>query len=241
MLSVEHIHVYRGRTYVLQDVSMHIEAGEIVALIGSNGAGKTTTLHTVSGLLRPKQGQLLFRSAPAADPLALHATAPEDIVKLGVNHVPEGRQVFAGLTVRENLLLGAYLRRDKAKIRQDMAQVFALFPILGERLTQAAGSLSGGEQMMLALGRALMSEPRLLLLDEPSLGLAPKVVDMVFRTLVGLHARGVTLLLVEQNARIALELADRAYVLENGRIALSGSGRDLIANPKVQHAYLGKI
>jgi branched-chain amino acid transport system ATP-binding protein len=240
MLKLEDIHVYRGKTHVLKGVSLEVGPGELIALIGANGAGKSTVLRTISGLLRPRQGKVLYTTA--AQPgsrVQLDTQSVEQIVSLGVVHCPEGRQVFASLTVRENLLLGAFSRMPGKAIEDDYQQMTELFPILGERHNQAAGSLSGGEQMMLALGRALMARPRLLLLDEPSLGLAPLVVEKIFELLAALHADGMTILLVEQNAGMALDLAQRAYVLELGVVALSGSGSELAANDRVQHAYLG--
>ncbi len=235
MLEVADLHVTRGQTEVLKGVDLHVGAGEIVALIGANGAGKTTLLMTLSGLLKPKRGSIQF------DTHDLTACTPETLVRLGIIHCPEGRQVFSSLSVRENLLIGAYLRTDATAIREDMARVISLFPILGERRDLGAGSLSGGEQMMLAIGRALMARPRLLLLDEPSLGLAPQMADHIFDILLELNRDGTTLLLVEQNAHAALDLAHRAYVLETGRIALSGSGAELSASEDVRKSYLGGI
>lgn len=240
MLRLEDAHVYRGRTHVLKGVSVHIDQGEFVALIGANGAGKTTLLRAVSGLLQPRSGRILFHSPNAsAEPVLLNTLAVERIVGLGISHCPEGRQVFASLSVRENLLLGAFNRKDKQAVEEDCRRMTELFPVLGERRHQIAGSLSGGEQMMLALGRALMARPRLLLLDEPSLGLAPLVVQTIFDFLSTLNAQGMTILLVEQNAGMALEFAHRAYVLELGRIAMSGSGAELASNERVREAYLG--
>jgi len=239
VLEVDDIHVYRGRTYVLKGVSLRVARGEIVALIGANGAGKTTTLRTISGLLRPRQGHIRYHSEADAPAVELGRLPAEEIVRRGISHCPEGRGIFASLSVRENLLVGAYLRRDSRGIEDDYRQVCELFPILGQRAGQAAGSLSGGEQEMLAVGRALMSRPRLLILDEPSLGLGPLVVETLFETLADINRRGVTILLVEQNAVMALELAHRAYVLETGRVTLSGSGEELAADPEVRRAYLG--
>ncbi len=241
MLEVDDIHVYRGRTYVLKGVSLRIARGEIVALVGANGAGKTTTLRTISGLLRPRRGHIRYRPEADGQELELGRLPAEEIVRRGISHCPEGRGIFASLSVRENLLVGAYLRRDRRAIEDDYRQVCELFPILGERGGQAAGSLSGGEQEMLAVGRALMSRPRLLILDEPSLGLGPLVVETLFATLADINRRGVTILLVEQNAVMALELAHRAYVLETGRVTLSGSGEELAADPGVRRAYLGGV
>ena len=239
MLEVDDIHVYRGRTYVLKGVRLQVARGEIVALIGANGAGKTTTLRTISGLLRPRKGRIRYRPEADGPAVELSRLPAEEIVRRGISHCPEGRGIFASLSVRENLLVGAYLRRDSRGIEADYRQVCELFPILGQRAGQAAGSLSGGEQEMLAVGRALMSRPRLLILDEPSLGLGPLVVEALFATLADINRRGVTILLVEQNAVMALELAHRAYVLETGRVTLSGAGAELAADPEVRRAYLG--
>jgi branched-chain amino acid transport system ATP-binding protein len=238
MLQIENLEVYRGRTYVLKGISLSVGRGEIVALIGANGAGKTTTLKTVSGLLRPQNGRIAYRPETARE-LALDRAPAEEIVRQGISHCPEGRGVFAGLTVRENLMVGAYLRRDKPGIREDLEKVCALFPILKERASQAAGSLSGGEQAMLAIGRALMARPLLLILDEPSLGLAPLIVARIFELLAEINARGVTILLVEQNAVMALDLSHRAYVLETGRVILSGPSPDIACDEAVRRAYLG--
>jgi branched-chain amino acid transport system ATP-binding protein len=239
MLRVVDIHVYRGRTYVLQGVSLEVHHGEIVALIGANGAGKTSTLRTISGLLRPKNGHIFFQQGEDAETFDISRLAPEEIVRLGICHCPEGRGIFSRLSVRENLLVGAYLRSDKTEIAADYDRMCRLFPILGERGNQPAGSLSGGEQEMLAVGRALMSRPRLLILDEPSLGLGPLIVEILFQTLADLNRRGVTILLVEQNAVMALEFAHRAYVLETGRITLSGRCQELACDASVRCAYLG--
>ncbi len=239
MLEIQDIHVYRGKTYVLQGVSLHVGQGEIAALIGANGAGKTTTLRAASGLLRAKQGRILFRPEPGGEQVDISRLKPEQIVGLGMSHCPEGRGVFSSLSVRENLLIGAYLRTDRDGIAEDYEKVCRMFPILEERSGQAAGLLSGGEQMMLAVGRSLMSSPRLLLLDEPSLGLAPLVVEQIFRMLAEINSQGVTILLVEQNAVMALDLAHKAYVMENGRVTLSGPSRELACNPDVRRAYLG--
>jgi branched-chain amino acid transport system ATP-binding protein len=239
MLRVDDIHVYRGRTYVLRGISLEVHHGEIVALIGANGAGKTSTLRTISGLLKPQKGHIFFRQATDAEPMDISRLAPEEIVRLGICHCPEGRGIFSQLSVRENLLLGAYLRSDRTGIAADYDRVCRLFPILGERHHQPAGSLSGGEQEMLAVGRALMSRPRLLILDEPSLGLGPLIIEILFQKLADLNREGVTILLVEQNAVMALEFAHRAYVLETGRITLSGPCRDLACDANVRCAYLG--
>jgi branched-chain amino acid transport system ATP-binding protein len=233
MLELTDVHVAYGSIRSLQGVSLKVEQGELVALIGSNGAGKTTTLRTISGLLRPTQGTIAFEGAE------IQKASTDRIVALGISHCPEGRRIFGGLTVRENLVLGAISRSDQAAIAEDMAMVFELFPILNERLGQAGGTLSGGEQQMLAIGRALMSRPRLLLLDEPSLGLAPQMVERIFETIEALKRQGRTILLVEQNVHHALDIADRAYVLETGRITLEGPADVLRRDPKVEQSYLG--
>jgi branched-chain amino acid transport system ATP-binding protein len=239
MLEVTALHVHRGHTHVLKGIELAVSEGEIVALIGANGAGKTTMLMTLSGLLRPTSGEIRYRPAGGQSQVDLTRTAPEDIVRRGLVHCPEGRQVFASLTVEENLLIGAFLRSNRAEVARDVERICGLFPILGERRHLSAGNLSGGEQMMLAIGRALMARPRLLLLDEPSLGLAPQAVDTIFDTLFELNREGTTLLLVEQNARMALELAHRAYVLETGTVALSGPAKELADQEEVRRAYLG--
>jgi branched-chain amino acid transport system ATP-binding protein len=241
MLEIQDIHVYIGQTYVLKGISLEVHHGEVVALIGANGAGKTTTLSTISGLLQARRGRIMCQ--PDADGAKRDITRvrAEEIVRMGISHCPEGRQVFSDLSVWENLLIGAYLRQDKGEIRRDLDWVCTLFPILGERKRQSAGSLSGGEQMMLAIGRALMSRPRLLLLDEPSLGLAPLLVETIFHMLAQINAQGTTILLVEQNARMALEMAQRAYVLETGRLTVSGTGSELAENEDVRRAYLGAM
>ena len=241
MLEVRDIHVYRGQTYVLQGVSLEVIRGEIVALIGANGAGKTSMLRTISGLLRTQSGQILYQPNGSGEKIDISRMTAEQIVNLGVSHCPEGRGIFAQLTVRENLLVGAYLRKDKQAIADDYKRVCEIFPILGERAGQTGGSLSGGEQEMLAVGRALMSRPRLLILDEPSLGLGPIIVESLFKILQEINIQGVTILLVEQNAVMALEYADRAYVLENGRVTLSGSSAELAGNENVRRAYLGGV
>jgi branched-chain amino acid transport system ATP-binding protein len=238
MLRLEKLEVYRGRTHVLKGISLEVGRGEIVALIGANGAGKTTTLRTISGLLRPKSGRILYRPEPGLEVTADHLSA-EEIVRRGICHCPEGRGVFGGLTVKENLMVGAYLRRDKEGIREDYKRVCVLFPILEQRRSQAAGSLSGGEQAMLAIGRALMSRPKLMILDEPSLGLAPLIVNRIFELLAEINAQGVTVLLVEQNAVMALDLSHRTYVLETGRVTISGPSREIACDEAVRRAYLG--
>ncbi len=239
MLSVDDIHVYRGRTYVLKGVSLHVGQGEIVALIGANGAGKTTMLRTITGLLHPKTGSINYTLLHGDRVLEISSLPAEKIAALGISHCPEGRGIFSGLSVKENLMLGAYLRRNKQDIASDYDTVCSMFPILAERGKQAAGSLSGGEQEMLAIGRALMSRPSLLILDEPSLGLAPMVVEQLFETLTAINAKGVTILLVEQNAVMALQLSNRVYVLETGNIILSGKSADLVNDNAVKKAYLG--
>ena len=239
MLEIEGAQVWRGQTHVLHGIDLAVAEGEIVALIGANGAGKTTVLMTICGLLRPRQGSVRYRPAGAGGPIDLVRLAPEAIVGQGIALCPEGRQVFGSLSVRENLLIGAYLRRDRAGVAEDLEHVVSRFPILSERARQPAGSLSGGEQMMLAIGRSLMSRPRLLLLDEPSLGLAPQIVEAIFDILSDINDAGTTMLLVEQNASLALELAHRAYVMETGRVTLSGRAQDLADNPEIRRAYLG--
>lgn len=233
MLKVEGINVYYGNIQALKGVSLEINQGEIVTLIGANGAGKSTLLKTISGLLKPKQGQIIYEGQSIA------GKAAQSIVKKGISHVPEGRRVFANMTVEENLDLGAYLRKDKAGIKEDFGKVFDLFPRLLERRKQLAGTLSGGEQQMLAMGRALMARPRLLILDEPSMGLAPLLVKTIFRIIEEINASGTTVLLVEQNAHMALSIANRAYVIETGRVVLSGTADELNSSEQVKMAYLG--
>ncbi|NNU84337.1 ABC transporter ATP-binding protein [Geobacillus sp. BMUD] len=233
MLKVDGIDVFYGNIHALKGVSLEVNKGEIVTLIGANGAGKTTLLKTISGLLKPKNGDIVYEGASIA------GKAAQWIVKQGISHVPEGRRVFANMTVEENLELGAFLRKDKDGIQQDFAKVFQLFPRLEERRKQLAGTLSGGEQQMLAIGRALMARPKLLLLDEPSMGLAPLLVKTIFRIIQEINESGTTILLVEQNAHMALSIADRAYVLESGRVVLSGTAAELQASEQVKQAYLG--
>lgn len=233
MLEIKDIHVYYGAIHAIKGVSLTVRQGEIVTLIGSNGAGKSTTLRTISGLLKPKEGDILFEGESIAGRPA------QAIVKAGVSQVPEGRRIFANMTVMENLELGAYSRTDADGIEADMNMVFERFPRLLERQEQAAGTLSGGEQQMLAMGRALMSRPRLLLLDEPSMGLAPLLIREIFNIIADINKAGTTVLLVEQNANMALSIAHRAYVLETGRIALSGDAKELAASEEVRKAYLG--
>jgi len=237
MLRVVSIHTFYGKVEALKGVSLHVRPGEIVTLIGANGAGKTTTLHTISGLITPARGEIWFQDRQ------ITGWSPERIVREGVCQVPEGRQIFGPLSVIDNLILGAYLRygrEQKENIQADMEMVFSLFPILETRKSQLAGTLSGGEQQMLAIGRALMSRPKLLLLDEPSMGLAPLVVRDLFRVIRQLRDQGTTILLVEQNARAALSLAERGYVLETGRVIFQGKKESLLENQDVKRAYLGR-
>ncbi|MFL5755283.1 MAG: ABC transporter ATP-binding protein [Chloroflexota bacterium] len=233
MLELRDVHVRYGNIRALQGVSLRVDQGELVALIGSNGAGKTTTLRTISGLLRSSPGQILFEDVDIA------RASTDRIVTLGVSHCPEGRRIFGSLTVRENLMLGAVSRAGRDGVAEELDLVFALFPLLKERLGQAGGTLSGGEQQMLAIGRALMSRPRLLLLDEPSLGLAPLMVERIFETIAALKSQGRTILLVEQNVHHALDVADRAYVMETGRVTLEGPAQTLRRDPQVERSYLG--
>ena len=233
MLELTDVDVRDGNIRALRGVSLRVAQGELVALIGSNGAGKTTTLRTISGLLRATEGAITFEGAD------ISRAATDRIVALGISHCPEGRRIFGGLTVAENLRLGAVSRSDRRAIAEDLEMVLGLFPLLKERLSQAGGTLSGGEQQMLAIGRALMSRPRLLLLDEPSLGLAPLMVERIFATIGELKAQGRTILLVEQNVHHALDIADRAYVMETGRITLEGPAAVLRHDPKVEQSYLG--
>ena len=233
MLKIDNIDVYYGAIHALKGIGLEVNEGEIVTLIGANGAGKSTTLRTISGLLKPKAGSITFLGQNIA------GVRTHEIVKKGISQVPEGRRVFAEMTVMENLDLGAFVRKDKAGIQQDLKHVFELFPRLEERKNQSAGTLSGGEQQMLAMGRALMSRPKLLLLDEPSMGLAPLLIKEIFNIIVDINKSGTTVLLVEQNANMALSIANRAYVLETGRITLSGKAQDLAASEDVRKAYLG--
>ena len=233
MLELTDVHVRYGNIRALQGVSLRVDTGELIALIGANGAGKTTTLRAISGLLRPSQGAITF------DGTDLTSASTDRIVGLGISHCPEGRRIFGSLTVAENLRLGAVSVSDAAAAAAELENVFTLFPLLKERLGQAGGTLSGGEQQMLAIGRALMSRPRLLLLDEPSLGLAPLMVERIFETITELKRQGRTILLVEQNVHQALDVADRAYVLETGRIMLEGPAETLRHDPKVEQSYLG--
>jgi branched-chain amino acid transport system ATP-binding protein len=233
VLELRDVEVSYGNILALRGVSLSVADGELVTLIGSNGAGKSTTLKTISGLLRPRAGRIEYAGQP------IDQMPPHRIVALGVSHCPEGRRVFGRLTAAENLRLGAAQRNDRQGVRDDLERVFSLFPVLQQRSSQLAGTLSGGEQQMLAIGRALMGHPRLLLLDEPSLGLAPLLVAAIFDTIRLLKREGTTILLVEQNARLALEVADRAYVMETGRIMLAGTAGELRHNPQVEATYLG--
>ncbi|MBS3949456.1 MAG: ABC transporter ATP-binding protein [Peptococcaceae bacterium] len=233
MLQVKDLNVFYGGIHAIKGVSLKVKQGEIVALIGANGAGKSSTLKAISNILKPRSGDIIFEGS------SLLTTSPHKIVSLGVSHVPEGRRIFANLTVLENLELGAFTRTNPKEIRQSMERVFLSFPRLKERLTQVGGTLSGGEQQMLAIGRALMSNPRLLLLDEPSMGLAPLLVREIFSIVREINAAGTTILLVEQNAHMALSIAHSAYVLETGSITLAGTAQEIANNPAVQKAYLG--
>ena len=234
MLEVNDIKVYYGMIQAIKGVSFHVDEGEVIALIGANGAGKTTILHTVSGLLTPKEGTITFEGQD------LVKIPGHKIVSMGMAHVPEGRRVFAELSVYENLKLGAYTRKDKKEIEETLARVYKSFPRLEERKNQLAGTLSGGEQQMLAMGRALMSKPKIILMDEPSMGLSPILVEEIFHIIREISASGTTVLLVEQNAKKALAIADRAYVLETGNIVLSGDAKEMMNNDSIKKAYLGE-
>ena len=237
MLTLKSTETYYGNVRALKGISLHVNEGEIVAVIGANGAGKTTALRTISGLLAPRRGTVTFMERPIA------GLPPEAIVRTGISQVPENRRLFGSLSVRDNLLLGAYhltWREKHAHLRQDLERVYSLFPVLRERAAQLAGTLSGGEQQMLAIGRALMGRPRLLLLDEPSLGLAPRAMRAIFDAIPNFRAQGITVLLVEQNARAALQIADRAYCLETGSVVMEGSAQELLNQREVQRAYLGR-
>jgi branched-chain amino acid transport system ATP-binding protein len=233
MLDISKIDVFYGRVQALRAVTLSVDAGEIVALIGSNGAGKTTTLRTISGLMHPTGGKIVF------DGRELQQTKAHEIVKTGICQSPEGRRLFPRMTVFDNLMMGTYARKDLTGLQDDIANVYDLFPRLKERTKQLAGTLSGGEQQMLAIGRALMARPKLLMLDEPSLGLAPILVETIFRVCIDINSKGLPILLVEQNASKALEIAHRAYVLETGSIVQTGTGKELLSSPDVQRAYLG--
>jgi branched-chain amino acid transport system ATP-binding protein len=234
LLAIENLHAGYGPIEVLHDVSIRVEPAEIVTIIGANGAGKTTTLHCISGLVRARQGKILFNGRE------IQSLPPHAIVELGLCHSPEGRRIFPRLTVLENLRMGAFTRRDKGGIEHDIQRAYELFPVLKERQAQHGGTLSGGEQQMLAVARALMGRPKLLLLDEPSLGLAPLIVLKIFEVIKQLNAEGMAVVLVEQNARLALRLAHRGYVLETGRITMSDTGPALLDDPRVKDAYLGE-
>jgi branched-chain amino acid transport system ATP-binding protein len=233
MLKVKNLNVSYGAIHALHDISLEVNEGEIVSLIGANGAGKTTTLHTITGLLKADSGEVTLNGTN------LFTTAPNNIVRLGMAHVAEGRQIFAQMTVSENLEMGAFIRNDKAQIQADIEDIYKRFPRLKERYKQNAGTLSGGEQQMLAIGRALMSKPKILLMDEPSMGLSPLFVKNIFSIIQELNQSGMTILLVEQNAKMALSIAHRAYVIETGHVVLDGLAADMLTNDKVKKAYLG--
>lgn len=233
MLKVENLNVYYGAIHALHDINFHVNQGEIVTLIGANGAGKTTTLHTISGLIHQKSGSIRFLDRD------LSGVKAHKLISMGLAQVPEGRRVFAGMTVLENLEMGAYTRSSKADVKRDMERVFEHFPRLKERIKQPAGTLSGGEQQMLAMGRALMSSPKLLMLDEPSMGLSPILVNEIFSIIREVNKSGTTILLVEQNAHMALSIANRAYVLETGKVVMEGDAKELLSNDDVRKAYLG--
>lgn len=233
MLEIKNLNVHYGVIHALKDVSMEVKEGEIVSLIGANGAGKTTLLHAISNLLKKTSGDIIFLGN------SLNKTSAKNVVKAGITHVPEGRHIFSGMSVYENLIIGAYLRNDKEGIKEDLKGIYQRFPILEQRSAQDASTLSGGEQQMLAMGRALMARPKILLLDEPSMGLAPILVKEIFNIIKDINAQGTTVLLVEQNAKMALSIADRGYVMETGKIVMSGTGAELIESPDIQKAYLG--
>ena len=233
MLEIKNLNIKYGAIHAVKGVDLEVNEGEIVTLIGANGAGKTSILKSLSGLLKPTDGEIIYNG------VVLNKKSPQEIMKAGISHVPEGRHIFPDMSVLENLELGAYLRKDKAGIKADLQAIYKRFPILKERSKQAAGTLSGGEQQMLAMGRALMARPKILLLDEPSMGLAPILVKEIFSIIEDINAKGTTILLVEQNARMALSIADRAYVMETGNIVTSGTGKELAASEKIQKAYLG--
>lgn len=233
MFEIKDLNVHFGGIHALKGVSLQVDAGQIVSLIGANGAGKTTTLRTASGLKKPTSGQILINGVDVTN------KSSQERVKMGLVHVPEGRRVFPGMSVLENLELGAFLRKDRNNLARDFDEVFTRFPVLGERRKQAAGTLSGGEQQMLAMGRGLMGKPAILLLDEPSMGLAPLLVQEIFDIIANIHASGTTILLVEQNANMALQIADKAYVMETGSIVLSGEPKELLATEDIRRAYLG--
>ena len=249
MLILDSVHTYYGHIHALKGISLTVNEGEVVTLIGSNGAGKTTTLNTISGVLPARAGAIYFQESPRngggdspygrEEDIRLDRLPAHAVARLGVSQSPEGRKIFARLSVQENLAMGSFARTDPDGVQLDLERVFELFPRLKERLSQPGGTLSGGEQQMLAIGRALMSSPRILLLDEPSMGLAPLLVQQIFQIIREINAQGTTILLVEQNAQAALQVADRGYVLETGNIVLSGAASDLLANPQVAEAYLG--
>jgi branched-chain amino acid transport system ATP-binding protein len=234
LLELDNVKTYYGNIRALKGISLEVNEGEIVCLIGGNGAGKSTTLMTISGILTPQEGNIIYQGQ------SIISVRPDNIVQMGICQVPEGRMIFPMLTVMENLDLGAYLRKDKAGIKEDINQVFGLFPVLRERCDQAGGTLSGGEQQMLAIGRALMARPKLLLLDEPSLGLAPILVDVIFKIIRQINNQGTTILLVEQNAQLALQYSHRGYVIETGEIVLTDTSAELLKNEQVKKAYLGE-
>jgi len=233
MLKVKDIDVFYDKIHAIKQLSFHVNEGEIVTLIGANGAGKTTTLKTISRILDPTHGIIKYRNENMAE------ITPHQIIDLGIAHVPEGRRIFSKMTVSENLQMGAFIRKDKREIKEDLEMVYSRFPRLKERFKQIAGTLSGGEQQMLAIGRALMSRPKMILMDEPSMGLAPILVEQIFDIINTINNAGTTILLVEQNAKQALEVADRGYVLETGKIIAEGTGKELLQNQKVKEAYLG--
>ncbi len=235
LLELDNVHSYYGHIQALRGISLTVEEGEVVTLIGSNGAGKTTTLRSINGILPPREGKIIFAGEE------IQGLPAHDMISRGIAQSPEGRKIFFRMTVRENLEMGAYHRNDNTSVREDMDRVFELFPRLNERIKQEAGTMSGGEQQMLAIGRALMSRPKLLLLDEPSMGLAPVLVERIFHTIQEINEQGTTILLVEQNANVALEIATRGYVLETGSIVNSASAESLREDPKVREAYLGEI
>lgn len=232
MLEINNVSVYYGAIHALKSINFNVKEGEVVTLVGANGAGKSTTLRAISGLLKPRKGEIIFQGKE------INSLKAPEIVKLGLSHVPEGRRVFSQMSVMENLQMGAYTRNDKAEMKNDIKKAFRLFPILEERQGQMAGTLSGGEQQMLAIARGLMSKPKLLLLDEPSMGLAPLIVKDIFSIIKQINEDGTTVLLVEQNANMALQAADRAYILRNGEIELEGNAKDLLKDEKVKKAYL---
>jgi branched-chain amino acid transport system ATP-binding protein len=234
MLKIRDIEVYYGNIYALKGVSLEVDEGNIVTVLGANGAGKSTLLKTISGLIFPLRGEIEFMQE------RINGIGPHRIVRMGISHVPEGRQLFPDLTVLENLMMGAYIKKGVKRIAEDLQEIYGYFPILRERKNQNASSLSGGEQQMLAIGRALVSSPRLLLLDEPSLGLAPRVVEEIYRIIRGINGKGTTILLVEQNAKVALTIANYGYVFETGKVTVVGRGADLLQNEHVKKAYLGR-